>query len=69
MTTPEIAQEVKERIAKTIDIPEGVELIGYGSFRGCCKLEQVTIPNSVKKFEDTAFVNCENLSWSSIFTT
>lgn len=47
---------------KSIEIPDGVESIGYGAFYHCDDLGEVSIPSSVKSikgyaFENTSFVN------------
>lgn len=44
---------------KTI-IPDTVTIIGYRAFE-CCELKNISIPNSVKTIEDSAFVCCSEL--------
>ena len=46
----------------TTIIPDTVEVIGWGAFRGCEKLTSIVIPNSVKKIEANAFALCKNLA-------
>ncbi|MDE6735981.1 MAG: leucine-rich repeat domain-containing protein, partial [Treponemataceae bacterium] len=43
-------------------IPNGVESIGSGAFRGCDKLTSVTIPAGVKTIGDSAFRECSGLT-------
>ncbi|MBQ3494378.1 MAG: leucine-rich repeat domain-containing protein [Clostridia bacterium] len=45
-----------------INIPYGVEVIGFEAFSGCVNLTNVTIPSSVNKIDDYAFENCEKLA-------
>lgn len=45
----------------SIDIPYGVEAIGYGAFDKCKQLVSINIPSSVKILSD-AFSGCDNLS-------
>ena len=42
-------------------IPDDVETIGSGAFRGCDKLTSVTIPASVKTIGSNAFSGCNSL--------
>ncbi len=39
----------------SVDIPDGVEKIGYGAFYHCDNLTEVTIPDSVQEIEANAF--------------
>lgn len=48
------------REQKDVVIPEGTEKIGRRWFQGC-GVESVTIPASVKKVGDDAFLNCRSL--------
>ena len=41
-------------------MPEGLEKIGWGCFKGS-GLEEIIIPKSVKKIEWIAFSQCKNL--------
>ena len=45
-----------------VTIPEGVEEIGYGAFRGCTGLTAITIPSSVRIVRDKAFIGCTGLT-------
>ena len=47
---------------ETIVLSNQLTILNQYTFTNCSGLTSITIPNSVKKFEDTAFVNCENLS-------
>lgn len=47
---------------KSVEIPDGVEIIGYGAFYHCDDLESVIIPDSVKEIEANAF---EKTPWLS----
>ena len=47
-----------------VEIPDNVSSISAAAFmndNGDCEIKSVTIPNSVKKIEKTAFYNCKNL--------
>lgn len=43
-------------------VPEGVEAIGGGSFRGCKGLTAITFPSSLNRVEFFAFQNCIGLT-------
>ena len=45
----------------TIAIPDSVQSIGEGAFRGCLHLQSVTIPESVARIGSRAFQDCTNL--------
>ncbi len=42
-------------------VPQGVETIAFGAFRGCISLKSVTIPDSVQQVDSYAFADCTNL--------
>lgn len=44
-----------------IHLPDGLRVIGYGSFYGCKKLRELDIPASVEEIDDGAFYGCSNL--------
>lgn len=46
---------------KTINLPEGLELVGPNAFKGSRSLESVVIPSSVKIISTSAFEGCTNL--------
>lgn len=46
---------------ESVVIPEGVEAIGYNSFRDCENLKSVTLPGTLKIIEGSAFFNCKAL--------
>ena len=45
-----------------INIPEGVESIGYHAFMDCSNLETVVIPSTVTSIGQRAFSGCDNLT-------
>ena len=53
-----ILEGVKDRIIKSVTIPDGVTCIGDEAFKGCSSLTSVTIPNSVKSIGRAAFSGC-----------
>lgn len=46
---------------KSIEIPEGVEVIGNGAFCNCALLEEVKLPESLKVIGSEAFNRCKSL--------
>ena len=46
---------------ESIEIPEGIEVIGYSAFEGCTSLKTVKIPNSVREIRRGAFAGCKSL--------
>ncbi len=46
----------------TLNLPEGLTVIGGYAFYNCFNLKKVTIPSNVERIEDQAFVACYNLS-------
>ena len=46
---------------KSIEIPNTVTSVGYGSFFCCSALLNVTLPKNITKIEDFTFHNCESL--------
>ena len=44
-----------------IEIPSGVERIGYGAFAGCENLRSITVPKSVCEISRNAFYGCASL--------
>ena len=46
---------------ESIEIPEGIEVIGYSAFEGCTSLKTVKIPNSVEEIRRGAFAGCKSL--------
>ncbi len=45
-----------------IEIPDTVEIIGYGAFEGCEELTEIDLPDSVREIGDSAFEGCEQLT-------
>ena len=45
-----------------INIPEGVESIGYHAFMDCSNLETVVIPSTITSIGQRAFSGCDNLT-------
>ena len=43
-------------------IPDGVEQIGMGAFRGCANLKKITVPKTVTRFSGKCFADCPRLS-------
>lgn len=46
---------------KSIEIPNTVTCVGYGTFFWCTALQNVTLPKNITKIEDFTFHNCESL--------
>ena len=46
---------------KSVNIPEGVEVVKRSMFYKCTQLETVTFPSTLKAIEDFAFYGCEAL--------
>jgi len=46
----------------SLTLPQGIESIGYGAFYHCDKLEEISIPSSVKTIEAYAFQNTPYLN-------
>lgn len=44
-----------------VEIPEGVEIIGWGSFRNKPDVKEIIIPEGVKKISSCAFEGCKDL--------
>lgn len=44
-----------------IEIPEGVEKIGYDAFANCSGLTSISLPASITKIGEDAFRNCSGL--------
>jgi len=53
---------------KVVVIPEGVEVIGRYAFLENSKLEEVILPQTLKKIEMSAFDNCKKLKKVHIFS-
>lgn len=49
------------RQLEQVELPSGLERIGYRAFETCIKLEKIVIPDSVKMIEECSFFNCEGL--------
>ena len=47
--------------AEEYEIPNGVTIISYEVFKGCCSLKSITIPESVTSIGSSAFKGCTNL--------
>ena len=45
-----------------LTLPNSLESIGDGAFRGCSGLTELTLPNSVKSIGDIAFRGCSGLT-------
>ncbi len=46
----------------TVEIEEGITGISKDAFRGCKRLENITIPSTVVEIGDSAFAGCSNLN-------
>lgn len=46
----------------SVEIPEGLTVIGEGAFKNCSTLQSVTIPGSVTTICEKAFYNCSSLT-------
>lgn len=51
----------REKGETNIKIPDGVRIIGNGTFCRCRTIKSVELPDSVTKIEPQAFKNCTNL--------
>ena len=47
---------------QNVEIPEGVEYIGYNTFYSCKNLKTIKLPSTLKTIAGTAFSNCPKLS-------
>lgn len=54
---------------RSVDIPSSVKAIGYESFDGCRRLEQMVIPEGVEKIGQLAFYNCTRLTTLTLPST
>ena len=50
----------KQRLKRVI-IPEGVENISWGVFSGCENLEEIVLPNSIKKLDKQLFLKFHHM--------
>lgn len=48
-------------LLESIEIPEGIEVIGYSAFEGCTSLKTVKLPESVHEIRRGAFAGCKSL--------
>lgn len=53
--------DVPQKISGKIRIPEGVKSLGEGTFKGCCNLTEITLPDSLEEIFDYCFAECQNL--------
>lgn len=58
---PEYYMELSNKI-KILKIPEGIEIINEGAFRGCTNLKTVYFPSTLKGIREYAFHKCSYLS-------
>ena len=58
---PESYMEFSNKI-KALKIPEGIEIINEGAFRGCTNLKIVYFPSTLKRIREYAFDKCKYLS-------
>lgn len=52
-----------KNLSDTITIPDKVEMISIGAFRGCESLEALVLPANLTRIEDEAFGYCYNLNY------
>ena len=45
----------------SIDLPEGITIIGYGSFNCCISLKEIKFPKSLTKIGSCSFANCSSV--------
>lgn len=46
----------------SIEIQEGITIIGEQAFRNCVNIESINLPESVSEIKKNAFIGCKNLS-------
>lgn len=51
---------------ESVEIPEGITVIGDNTFMGCTKLESITLPSTLSVIRRAAFGNCQLLSDLSV---
>ena len=56
----------EEKNITSVEIPNGVTLIGNSAFKDCSQLTQVIIPDTVTRIGNYAFFGCRNLRTISI---
>ena len=52
-----------------VDIPEGITIIGDGSFEGCSSLKDIKFPKSLTSIGDGTFANCSSLEQVDLLHT
>ena len=57
----DVVKSLIDRSITSVDIPNGVTIIGQNAFGFCISLSSITIPNSVTIIGDYAFSNCNSL--------
>ncbi|MBP5346038.1 MAG: leucine-rich repeat domain-containing protein [Bacteroidales bacterium] len=60
--TGKIVIGVRNKLVKSIVIPDGVTSIIYYAFEECCYLKSIDIPASITKIEDRTFRDCRSLT-------
>ena len=48
---------------ETVEVPEGVEYIGYSLFWKCTNMKQLVLPASLKRCNQDLFISCDNLEY------
>ncbi|GMH83374.1 hypothetical protein TrST_g4361 [Triparma strigata] len=51
----------KASILVVVDIPEGITIIGQGSFDGCISLKEIKLPKSLTSIGGGSFAHCSSL--------